>query len=167
MYNRLVSNEMMIGSRSSWLAMRIMEAVVFLFLMVLIPPMFRHSGSFQAEVMDFLFLSIFGVLMLGGFSHAHQNVYGFIDDGGIRYNRYFNWKSIKWNEIESVSRGPMGTVLINVGRYKFFNRRLIFMRDTVLFGKQRNFVSFDDLRSTWIKAQQLRAETSTPGLIKS
>jgi hypothetical protein len=143
--------------------MRIMEAVVFLFLIVLIPPILLHSVSFHTEGMDFLFLSMFGALMLGGFSYAHQNVYGCIDDGGIRYKRYFNWKSIKWSGIESISRGPMGTVLIDVERYKFFNRRLIFMRDTVLFGKQRKFANFDDLRSTWIRAQQLRAESSHQG----
>jgi hypothetical protein len=89
--------------------MRIMEAVVFLFLMVLIPPMLLHSVSFHTEGMYFLFLSMFGALMFGGFSYARQNVYGFIDDGGIRYKRYFNWKSIKWSEIENISRGPMGT----------------------------------------------------------
>lgn len=147
----------MIGSRSGWLATRIMEAFVVVFSIVLIPPMLLHSAPFHTEGMDFLFLSIFGALMLGAFGHAHQIVYGFADDGGIRYKRYFNWKSVDWSEIESISRRPMGAIRVDVGRYKFFNRRLLFMRDIVLFGEQRKFVSFDNLRSAWIRAQQLRA----------
>lgn len=158
MYKHSVNNEPMIGSRSGWLTMRIMEAVVFLFLIVLIPPMFLHPVIFHTEGRDFLFLSIFGALIVGGFGHAHQNVYGFANDGGIRYKRYFKWKFVNWGEIESISRRPMGTIRVDVGRCKFFNRRLVFMRDIVLFGEQRKFVSFDNLKSMWVRAQQLRAE---------
>jgi hypothetical protein len=92
-------------------------------------------------------------------------VYGFADDGGIRYKRYFKWKSVNWAEIESISRRPQGTIRVDVGRYNFFNRRLLFMREIVLFGEQRKFVSFDNLRSAWIHAQQLRPGTSEKGLI--
>ena len=111
----------------------IMEAVVFLFLIMSIPPVLLHPTIFHTERLDFPLLIIFGVLMLGGFGHAHQIVYGFADDGGIRYKRYFKWKSINWVEIESISRRPMGKIRVDVGRYKFFNRRLLFMRDIVLF----------------------------------
>jgi len=163
--NHTANNELMIGSRSLWFAMRMMEAVLFLFLIVFIPPMLLHSSHFQTEGMDFLFLSFFGALMLGVFGDAHQYVYGFADDGGIRYKRYFKWKSLNWGEIESISRRPMGTIRVDVGRYRFFNRRLLFMRDIVLFGEQRKFVSFDNLRSAWIRAQQLRAGPSEQGLI--
>jgi len=148
------------GSRSGWLAARIMEAVVFLFLIVLIPPILVHPTIFHTERMDFFFLSIFGVLILGGLGHAHQIVYGFADDGGIRYKRYFKWRSVSWGEIESISRRPMGTIRVDVGPYRFFNRRLLFTRDIRLFGEQREFVSFDNLRSAWIRAQQLRAGPS-------
>jgi hypothetical protein len=130
--------------------------------------MLLHPAIFHTERMDFLFLSIFGVLMLGGFGHAHQIVYGFSNDGGIRYKRYFKWKSVNWGEIESISRRPMGTIRVDVGRHKFFNRRLLLMRDIVLFGEQRKFDSFDNLRSAWIRAQQLRAGPSDErGLIPS
>jgi hypothetical protein len=101
---------------------------------------------------------------VGWIWHAHQNVYGLADDGGIRYKRYFKWEFVNWGEIESISRRPMGAISVDVGRYKFFNRRLVFMPDIVLFGEQRNFVSFDNLRSAWIRAQQLRAEPSGESL---
>src|SRR5258706_409161 len=160
MYNHSASKDLMIGSRSGWLATRIMEAVVFLFLIMLIPPVLLHPTIFHTERLDFPLLIIFGVLMLGGFGHAHQIVYGFADDGGIRHKRYFKWKSINWVEIESISRRPMGKIRVDMGRYKFFNRRLLFMRDIVLFGEQRKFASFDNLRGSWIRAQQLRAGPS-------
>jgi hypothetical protein len=130
-----------------------MEAVVFLFLIVLLPPLFLHPAVFHTAGRDFLFLSIFGAAILGGLGQAHQNVYGFADDEGIRYKRYFTWRHVNWREIESISRQPTGTIRVDVGRYKFFNRRLVFMRDIVLFGEQRKSINFDDLRTAWIRAQ--------------
>jgi hypothetical protein len=138
---------------------------MILLLLLFIPPVLLHPAVYHTEGRDFLFLGIFASLILGGVGQAHQVVYGFADDRGIRYKRYFKWKSVNWGEIESISRRPMGTIRADVGRYKFFNRRLLFMRDIVLFGEQRKFVSFDNLRSAWIRAQQLRAGPSEQGLI--
>src|ERR1700733_8822612 len=147
MYNHTVSNKRVLGSRQAWIAGRTMEAVVFLLLLVFIPPLIMHPSVFHADGRDFLpFLGIFGALMFAGFAHAHRIVYGFVDAGGIHYNRYLRWKYVSWEQIESIAKRPMGTIHVDVEGENFPRRHLVFLKDTVVFGGQSKSVTFDDLR---------------------
>jgi hypothetical protein len=163
MYKHSANNNPAVGSRSLWLTVRIGEVLMILLLILFIPPLLLQPRVFHTEGKDVLFLGIFASLLLGGFSQAHQVVYGFSDDGGLHYKRYFRWRNVSWGEIDSITRRPMGMILVDVERYSFFNRHLVFIQDTVLFGEQPKFVSFESLRNAWVRAQQLRAEPSGNG----
>jgi hypothetical protein len=155
MYKHSVNNKPVLGSRQAWIAMRIMEAVVCLSLLVFIPPLTIHSSVFHADGRDFLpFLGIFGALMFAGFAQAHRIVYGFVDAGGIHYHRYLRWKYVSWERIESIAKRPMGTIHVNVEGENFPSRHLVFLKDTVVLGGQSKSVTFDDLRSMWFRARQ-------------
>jgi hypothetical protein len=135
--------------------MRIMEAVVFLSLLVFILPLTMHPSVFHADGRDFLpFLGIFGALMFAGFAHAHRIVHGFVDAGGIHYHRYLRWKYVSWEQIESIAKRPMGTIHVDVEGENFPCRHLVFLKDTVVLGGQSKSVTFDDLRGMWIRARQ-------------
>ena len=107
MYKLSVDNKLVLGSRQAWIAMRAMEAVVFLSLLVLMPPLITHPSLFHTDGRDFLpFLGIFGALIFAGFAQAHRIVYGFVDAGGIHYHRYLHWKYVSWEQIESIAKRP-------------------------------------------------------------
>jgi hypothetical protein len=156
------NRQLTIGSRSGWLAMRIINAVVIVSVALLVPPMLLHSGSFGTPIMDLVFLGIFGALFLGGLRHSHQFAYGFVEAGGIRYKRYFSWQYVTWSEIESISEHPMGTIRVDVARANLLNRQLIFGGDIVLFGKKNNSATFDNLRRTWTERKLLPSTVNSP-----
>lgn len=155
MYKLSVDNKLVLGSRQAWIAMRAMEAVVFLSLLVLMPPLITHPSLFHTDGRDFLpFLGIFGALIFAGFAQAHRIVYGFVDAGGIHYHRYLHWKYVSWEQIESIAKRPMGTIHVDVEGQNFSGRHLVFVNDTVVFGAQSESVTFDGLRGMWIRARQ-------------
>jgi hypothetical protein len=134
-----------------------MEVVVFLLLILLIPPLLLHRDVFHTEgrVLP-SFLSIFAALMFAGFARAHRFVHGFADEEGIHYQRYVRWRHVNWGHIESITKRPLGRILVDLQGYNFFNRHLEFMQDAVLFGDRPKSLSFADLRSAWIRGQQFR-----------
>ncbi len=134
-----------------------METVVFLFLLVLMPPLLLHPSVFHTEGKDFLpFLVIFGVMIFAAFAQAHRVVYGFADVRGIRYQRYLRWKYVNWEQIEGIAKRPMGAIQVDVQGLNFFSRHLVFIKDVVVFGGQSTSVTFDDLRDMWIRARSPR-----------
>ncbi len=142
--------------------MRIMEALVLLSLVVFILPLLLHPSVFHTENGYLLpFSGIFGALMFAGFAQAHRVVYGFADAGGIHYQRYFRWKYVNWEQIESIAARPiMGTIHVDLEGQNLFSRDLVFIKDTVVFGDRSKSVTFDGLRGMWIQARQSPAGRS-------
>jgi hypothetical protein len=98
--------------------------------------------------------------MFAGFAQAHRIVYGFVDAGGIHYQRYLRWKYVNWAQIESIARDPMGTISINVEGQSFFSRHLMFIKDKRVFEEQSNSINFDGVRAMWVQAKQFAAGSS-------
>ena len=157
MSKRSVNNELTIGSRSAWLGARIIEAMVFLLLLLFGPSLFLHRDVLHIEGRAVsIFLSIFAAFMFAGLARAHRFVHGFADEGGIHYQRYFRWRHVDWGRVESITRRPLGRILVDLQGYDFFNRHLEFLQDNILFGNRPKSLSFADLRSAWIRGQQVR-----------
>ncbi len=128
-----------------------MNAVVFLLLLLFAPLMLR-PGANNGNGTDLIFIAVFGALLLGGFAYAHKMVFGFATSQGIRYKRYFRWKYVKWDEIESITKSSMGTICIDVAHFSAFNRRLVFVKEIILFGKRGEFATFERIRSEWAQS---------------
>jgi hypothetical protein len=157
MYSHFVSNKPMIGSRSAWIATRIAETVVLALLLVLMPPLLLHPSLFRVEGTGLVaFSGVFGALILAGFAQAHQIVYGFPKASGIHYRRYFRWKHVHWDQIESISTRPlMNTIHVDTVGNGFFDQHLVFVKDTVVFGRRSESVTFENLREMWIQTKRL------------
>lgn len=120
----------------------------------------RDPSPVRVERTDFVaFSGVFGALILAGFAQAHQVVYGTPDALGIHFRRYFRWKHVNWDQIESIStRHLMNTIHVDTTGNGFFDQRLVFVRDTVVFGQRSKSLTFEDLRDIWLQAKRDLAE---------
>lgn len=145
-FNSSVNCRLIAGSHTSWRLARIAEilAVPLAFLFN-IGPMYGRVSA----ILSLLFI----LIMVGEF---HQLAYGFLDRDGIRYKRYFKWKTVRWEEIESVSRSPLkpvvGSILVDLKNGSPFNRRISFSPNPVILGKPTNDATYDDLRNAWLES---------------
>jgi hypothetical protein len=140
-----------------------MEAVVFLALVLFVVPLLFPPSVLHMEdrSLSLALSAILGALLFAAFAQAHQVVWGFADETGICYKRYFGWKHASWGQVESITRRPIwNTIHVNLQGYDLLNRHLMFITDRIVLGAGPSTVSFEDLRGMWVRAQHSQANSS-------
>jgi hypothetical protein len=133
-----------IGSLALWRWARIMEC-----LFVVGVTFFSLLGiSFDA-----LSVLFFGMVLFV-LAQAHPLAYGFLDQEGLHYRRYLKWRYVRWNQIDSITREPIATIIVNLRVGKILSRRIVLPRNPTLFGSGSPVAGFDEIRTAWLRGMQ-------------
>lgn len=139
-----VGTRLIAGSRTPWRITRFGE-IAIIFAAVLF-----NSGPAYNRVAAGVTL-LFVVMML---AQLHPLSYGFIESDGLRYRRYFKWRKVGWEQIESISRSPFrpfaSPILVDLMNNSIFNRRISFPSNPVIFGQPTGDADYEDLRKSWL-----------------
>ena len=139
------SNKLIIGSRATWLFMRIAQVFVLLIFLFFMPQIIHIGGSFRG---------IIAVVMLYTFAEAHRVAQGYSDSEGIHYKRYFTWTYVNWNHVQRITKQSIVMISVDLEQENFLNHRVVFLRNINLSKPKETLNDFDSLRGAWIRGQQ-------------
>jgi hypothetical protein len=139
------NNNIAIGSLALWRWARIMECLFIVGVTFL---------SLLGISFDALYLLFFSMVLFV-LAQAHQLAYGFMDQDGLRYRRYVKWHRVRWDQIDSITREPISTVVVKLRVGNIFSRRIVLAFNPTLFGTGSPVAGFDEIRSAWLRGMRI------------
>lgn len=143
MFSHTASSKLPIGSFSAWLSIRLGETLFSLAIL----------ASSRLIVRGGPLAWIFVAVALYGVMQAHQVVYGYADGNGVCFRRYWTWKRVDWNAIDSLTRQSLFSISIEIENASMLNRHIVFLQNVDVLRPRAQASDFIDLRKTWMRSR--------------
>jgi hypothetical protein len=143
MSSHFVHSKLKLGSRLGFLCMRLGEAFVVGFILYFIPYLtpIRESAIPLA-------------IIAYTFARAHEVAYGFADDVGIHFKRYFRWNFASWDQVESITQTSRISIAVALSGKSIVNRKVLFLENPPLSELVKKPKTFPELRAAWMEGRK-------------
>jgi hypothetical protein len=145
MFGNAAHNRIALGSRNGLLFMRVGEAILVCLFGLSVP--YFHPLS----------VAVISLAIVAGFlTKLHEFAFGFADESGIRFRRYFRWHFLPWRNVESITRESKITISLRLENKNLFNRTLRFFENPEVRNLMRESHIFHDVRDAWIEGREAK-----------